>query len=347
MDSDLRTGTVDTERFAAPRWLRSAHVQTLGVTFPFWAPPRSFRQGPEHARIPLPGGGSLHARVFWQDEPRPAILLVHGLGGTSQSLYIVRAAVALFRAGYHVVCLDVRGAGEGLADAPSLYHAGLTEDLAVTAKWAAADPRTTTVAVVGFSLGGHVAVRFAGEVGDAPGCVSGVVAISAPLDLHKATQSMERVVSLPYHLYLIRHLVRQGQAFARAHPDKARFDPSRLRRLRRIRAYDETVVAPMHGFASAADYYRRAEAGPFVRHIRVPTLLLHAEDDPMVPPSCVRPWLDKAPSAVEQVWTDRGGHIGWFGGFGERDWVDTWAMRKVREFLRRVAPFETPDIVGP
>jgi uncharacterized protein len=325
--------------FIAPRWLGNAHVQTLCASLPLWGPPRSFSAPEEHARIALPSGGSLHARVYWQRGAgtRPAILLVHGLGGTSQSRYVVRAAVALNRAGFHVACLDLRGVGEGVTDAPAIYHAGLTEDLRVASDWVAAQAGVSGVTLVGFSMGGHVAVRFAGEVGDRAGPVRGVVAISAPLDLSAVSRSIERLRSLPYHAYVLRNLVKNARAFARLHPQKARFDASRLGRLTRIRAYDDAVSAPMHGFASAEDYYRRASAAPFIRGIRIPTLILHAEDDPMVPPWCARPWLKDAPSAVEQVWSARGGHVGWFDAVSERAFVETWAIRKAREFAERVS----------
>jgi predicted alpha/beta-fold hydrolase len=314
-------------------------VQTLCASLPLWGPPRSFSAPEEHARIPLPAGGSLHARVYWQRgaAPTPAILLVHGLGGTSQSRYVVRAAVALHRAGFHVACLDLRGVGEGVTDAPAIYHAGLTEDLHLAADWVAARAGVSGVIIVGFSMGGHVAVRFAGEVGECAGPVRGVVAISAPLDLHAVSRSIERLRSLPYHAYVLRNLVRNARAFARLHPQEARFDASRLGRLTRIRAYDDAVSAPTHGFASADDYYRRASAAPFIPGIRIPTLLLHAEDDPMVPPWCARPWLERAPRAVEQVWSERGGHVGWFDGVSERSWVETWAVKRVREFAERIS----------
>jgi hypothetical protein len=314
-------------------------VQTLGASLPLWAPPRSFRIEPEHARIPLPGGGSLHARVSWQTvaEPRVAIVLLHGLGGTSQSRYVVRAAVAFYRAGFHVACVDLRGVGEGVTDAPAIYHAGLTEDPRLAAEWVAARAGVSGVVVVGFSMGGHVAVRLAGELGESRGPVRGVVAISAPLDLNAVSRAIERLRCLPYHAYVLRNLVKNAKAFARLHPEKACFDASRLGRLTRIRDYDDAVSAPMHGFASADDYYRRASAGPFIPRIRIPTLLLHAEDDPMVPPSCARPWLERAPRAVEQLWSDRGGHVGWFGGLSERAWVETWPIQRAREFAVRVA----------
>lgn len=326
--------------FTAPRWLASTHLQTLGATLPLWAPPRSFRpERDEMLRIPLPAGGALHARAWWQhvtSRRAGAVILVHGVGGSSHSRYVVRAAVALHRAGWHVVRLDLRGAGDSIADAPALYHAGLTEDLRVAIEQVGAREHVDGVALVGFSLGGHVVLRFAGELGDSdPGALRALVAISAPLDLVQVTRAIERLRSLPYHRYVLRRLVRQGIVFAQTHPKRAHYDPTALHRVRSIRAYDGQVIAPMHGFASAEDYYVRASAGPLVTQIRLPTLFVHAEDDPMVPAATVRDWLGAAPPAMEQAWTQRGGHVGWFAGLSESSWVNTWAMNQTRAFLTR------------
>jgi predicted alpha/beta-fold hydrolase len=323
--------------FVAPSWLASTHMQTLGAALPLWAPPRSFR--PAHVetlRIPLPTGGALHAEAWWQDDKRRSVaaILVHGVGGSSDSRYVVRAAVSLYRAGRHVVRLDLRGAGASIPDAPDLYHAGLTEDLRVTLAHVGTRPQVDGAVLVGFSLGGHVVLRLAGELGDSdPGALRAAVAISAPLDLLEVTRAIERLRSLPYQVYVLRRLVHQGKAFARAHPQRAHYDASALSRLRTIRAYDGHVIAPMHGFSSAEDYYARASAGPFIQRIRVPTLLVHSEDDPMVPSDNVRTWLVSAPPAVEQAWTERGGHVGWFAGLSESSWVNTWAMQRTSDFL--------------
>jgi uncharacterized protein len=327
------------EGFRTARWFRNAHLQTLAVAAPLFSPPRSFGATPVHEEIPLPEGGSLHARAYWQvgDERKMAVLLVHGLGGTSRSLYVLRAAVALYRAGFHAVCLDLRGVGEGALGAPSLYHAALTEDPRVTADWVASRPNVSGVVLVGFSMGGHVSLRLAGELGGSAGPIRGVVSISAPLDLHSVSRAIERLRSLPYHAYVLRHLVGHARAFARLHPGRARFDVSRLRRVRSVRAFDDFVIAPSFGFADVDDYYRRASAGPFISSIRIPTLVLHAEDDPMVPPFCVRPWLEGAPSVLREEWSGLGGHVGWFGGLREEHWVETWPMRKTREFVECVA----------
>jgi predicted alpha/beta-fold hydrolase len=331
--------------FVAPLWLRSTHLQTLGAAIPLWAPPRSFRPGEvERLRFPLPLGGALHASVWWQrrERPGPAAILVHGVGGSSESRYVVRAAVSLHRAGWNVVRLDLRGAGRSIPDAPQLYHAGLTEDLRVAVEQVASRPQVDGVALVGFSLGGSVVLRHAGELGDSAargaGALRAAVAISAPLDLVQVTRAIERLRSLPYHLYVLRNLLAQARAFARAHPARAHYEATALGKLRSVRAYDGQVIAPMHGFASAEDYYARASAGPLVERIRLPTLLVHADDDPMVPADTVRAWLHNAPAALEQVWTQRGGHVGWFAGLDEASWVDTWAMDRAQAFLRRVLP---------
>ncbi len=328
--------------FAAPAWLRNTHLQTLGAAIPLWAPPRSFRPGGvEGLRLALPTGGALHAHAWWHrgDRGRPAAILVHGVGGSSASRYVVRAAVSLHRAGWHVVRLDLRGAGASIPDAPQLYHAGLTEDLRVAVGEIASRPQVNGVALVGFSLGGSVVLRYAGEMGDSGHtALRAAVAISAPLDLVQVTRAIERFRSLPYHLYVLRNLLRQARAFVQAHPARAHYEAASLGKLRSVRAYDGHVIAPMHGFASAEDYYTRVSAGPLVERIRLPTLLVHAEDDPMVPADTVRAWLRGAPAALEQVWTQRGGHVGWFAGLDEASWVDTWAMDRAQEFLRRVLP---------
>jgi predicted alpha/beta-fold hydrolase len=270
-------------------------------------------------------------------------VIVHGVGGSSDSRYVVRAAVSLHRAGWHVIRLDLRGAGGSMADAPELYHAGLTEDLRVAVEHVAARRQVDGVALIGFSLGGHVVLRFAGELGDSdPGALRAAIAISAPVDLVEVTRAIERLRSFPYQLYVLRKLVRQGREFARLHPRRAEYDVRSLGRLRTIRAYDGHVIAPMHGFASAEDYYERASAGPLIARIEIPTLLVHAEDDPMVPAGTLRAWLRSAPPAVEQAWSRSGGHVGWFAGLSESAWVDTWAMEQARAFLQANVPESVP-----
>ena len=340
------------DEFAPRAWMSSAHVQTLGASLPLWSPPRSF--GEVASRVerlrfalgPRSADGALHAEGWWHAAPRPparerartTAMIVHGVGGSIQSQYVQRAGVSLYRAGMHVVRLNLRGAGTSIADAPALYHAGLTEDFRVAIDALLLDARVKDVVVLGFSLGGNAALKLAGEWGSSrPERVRGVAAVSAPLDLVATSKMLHRLRSYPYKSYVLRHLVRQGVEFARLHPDdgRARYDVKRLQRLRSIEHFDDEVIAPMHGFPSADAYYREMSAGRFLPAIGAPTLLVHAEDDPMIPASTMRPWLADAPPALEIAWSRRGGHVGFFGRLGEDAFIDTWAMKKVIAFFSR------------
>jgi predicted alpha/beta-fold hydrolase len=333
--------------FAAPRFLRNRHVQTLAASLPLWADSDTPF---EETRFALPGGGSLHARASWwrdgtsaaeprrgphQDEERTAVVLVHGIGGSSEASYVRRAAAALFRAGFHVVRLNLRGAGDSIPDAPLLYHAGLIEDPAVALEAVAKRPGVKDVALLGFSLGGNVSLKLAASWGGrVPAYVRAVASVSAPLDLVETSRALETLRTLPYRAYVLRKLLRQGREFARVHPSRAAYDVSRLRRVRTIRAYDEEVIAPMHGFCDAHDYYVNASAGPGLADVRVPTLVVHAADDPMIPEVSVRRWLRDASPAVRIAWSARGGHVGWFAGVREQAWINTWAIDRVAAFFR-------------
>ena len=323
--------------FVAPRWMRSAHVQTMAGSLPLWSPPRSFRAAEvETLLFPLPEGGGLNARAWWQggEEPRLTAIVIHGVGGSIASRYVVRGAVALYRAGFHVVRLDLRGAGDGVCTAPSLSHAGLTADPRAAVDVLGKDPRVSGIALVGFSLGGHVALRLAGEWGDAPHPrVRKVVSISAPVDLGVTVRALETAGTLPYRVYVLHALVRQALAFSRLHPDKAKYDTRALFFMRQIREYDAHVIAPMHGFRGIDDYYARASAGPWLAKIGVPTVMLHATDDPMVPRASLTPWLGGASRALRFVESASGGHVGWFGGVTEESWTRTWAMERTIQVL--------------
>ncbi len=331
----------DGDDFSAPRWFANAHLQTLGAALPFFTPKEMPGAIAETLRVPLAEGGSLQAEAFWQagEDGKPSrrrtAVLVHGVGGSSHSQYMVRASHALFRRGLHVIRLNLRGAGDSVATAPSLYHAGLTADPRVFSEVLGRDKRVDGLALIGFSLGGNVLLKLAGEWGHLPPFpVKAICTLSAPLDLDATSRRLEELRNLPYRVYVLRGLVRQGELFAQMHPELARYEPRSLRRLTSIREYDRRVIVPMHGFASVEDYYGRSSSGPYLHAIRIPTLMLHAEDDPMVPMNTLSAAED-ASDQVSFVTSKHGGHVGWFGGFGEKLWVDTWAVDRVCDFVTR------------
>lgn len=331
-----------------PRWLRSAHLQTIGAAVPLHTRPRSHaRAESELVRVPIEGG-HVHAHAWWSEDvqgasgaasPRVAVVIVHGIAGSAASHCCVRAAVALHRAGYHTVRMDMRGAGSSTADAPSLYHAGLTSDLDAVVRHVARDPRVSGVAVLGFSGGGSVALKLAGQWGrEAPRSVLAVASVSAPLDYVRISARMDGWTCLPYRYHVLRGLLDRARAFAELHPERAHYAAADLARIKRFRAFDRDVIGPMHGFRDVDAYYAAASAGPWLGKVHVPTLLLHAEDDPMVPGDTVRPWTTAASPRVRVEVTAHGGHLGWLGGLDEASWVTGWSARRALDFFADHAP---------
>jgi hypothetical protein len=330
--------------FRPPRWLRNGHVQTLMCAAPPYAEP-SVRAGHpvevEDLWEPV-NGGEVLARAWWlrshADDPArrraPVAILVHGVGGADSSAYIRRATTALLRRGFHVWCMNLRGAGDSIARAPGLYHVGFTDDLRQFVTRALRSPEVEGVFIVGFSGGGNVALRLAAAWGDAaPSGVRRIASISAPLDLAGALRNMERLHALPYHFHVLRGLHRGARGLLRYRPHRAAFHARDLVNITSIRRFDEIVTVPTYGFANVESYYEQASAAPELSRVRIPSLLLHAVDDPMVPLRSIRPYLASASPAVARAFSSKGGHLGWIGGTSESAWIETWAMTRVLSFF--------------
>jgi uncharacterized protein len=283
----------------------------------------SFVQGvmrPERAPLDLPFATTLHDPVSGAIEltgrlaipeggAREAVVVVHGLGGDVGSRYVLLAARAALDAGAACLRLHLRGADGGGAD---LYHAGLTADLdaALRSEALAGFER---LHVVGYSLGGHISLRWAAEHAAQHPRVRSVAAICPPLDLAAGVRAIQRLDRRPYQFHVLRGLKRHYAAVAARHGERSRVAPIRTleaERIRNIIEWDEQVIAPRHGFRDAADYYERATVAPHLRHIAVPTLFVAADADPMIPDATVRPGLAEVSEQVRVVWTGRGGHVG-------------------------------------
>lgn len=239
--------------------------------------------------------------------PREAgclLLLVHGLGGSVGSPYLVAAAAAAERRGLATLRLDLRGADRAGED---YHHAGLTADLAA----ALASPelaRFPCLLLAGFSLGGHLVLRYLTEEPD-PRVRAGV-AVCAPLDLAAGADAIDAPARWPYRRYLLNHLVEIYAAVAARRPVPV--PVARARQVRRLREWDDLVVAPRFGFRDAADYYARASVGPRLAELRRPALLVAARRDPMVPAATLDGVLAARPRSLpglELRWAERGGHV--------------------------------------
>lgn len=236
---------------------------------------------------------------------RRAVLLVHGITGAAGSRYMRTAAAAALTAGVSVLRINLRGCDRLGED---YYHAGMAGDLAAAIASPALDD-VDDVVVLGFSLGGHLALRLA--AGPPVPRLRAVAAACSPLDLAAGQRSIDRPRQALYRRYVLRGLREIYLACAARRPGPVTAEEAR--RIASLREWDERVVAPRHGFAGAADYYARESAGRRLGGLRVPALLVAAAADPMVPPEAIRPWLEAASERLTVRWLG-GGHLGFPGG---------------------------------
>jgi predicted alpha/beta-fold hydrolase len=253
---------------------------------------------------PKLGQVQLSGRLRTRPGSRHLVLILHGLGGSSQSSYSLRAARAVEAAGLSQLRLDLRGSdlsGEGL------YHAGLVSDLDATLE----SPELAQfehISVLGYSLGGHLALRHA-ALGRDPR-VKAVACVCPPIDLAASARAFDASSLSVYRWHVLRGLIAMYGAFAKRHPEHLPAPLSQVQKIRHIGDWDSAVVAPLHGFPSAQEYYRQMSAIGVVENVARPTLLVHAAHDPMVPFSTIEKGLQKLPPSVQVVRAERGGHVG-------------------------------------
>jgi len=232
---------------------------------------------------------------------RSLLLVVHGLGGSAASHYTVPAARAAAAAGMSCLRLNLRGAD---LQGNDFYHAGLTADL--RAAIAAAPSRYENIYVLGYSMGGHLALRYATESPDSR--VRAMASVCAPLDLERSATDFDRPVRAFYRWHVLSGLKAIYAAVGRRRG--VSFPVESAFRVRKMRSWDALVVAPRFGFASAEDYYARVSAAAALPAIALPTLLVAAKSDPMIREATLIPALRNCSSSIDLRWVTRGGHVG-------------------------------------
>jgi predicted alpha/beta-fold hydrolase len=258
-------------------------------------------------------------------------VIVHGLGGSDTSAYVLSTGQLAYARGWHVLRANMRGAGDGEALCARLYNAGLDADLLAVLKDAAAlVPR---LAVTGFSLGGNLTLLAAGRRrAELPAAVRGLAAVCAPLDLAACADALERTDNALYESYFMRSLVAAYRRRQMLLPDL--YEAGRERDVRSVRAFDERITAPYGGFRDAAEYYRHSSSGPWLSAIDRPTLILNAADDPMVPIASTRHWPLPVSGVVTREVTGSGGHVGFVGRAQAPGFF--WAAERFLDFLEAV-----------
>ncbi|HVG28627.1 MAG TPA: alpha/beta fold hydrolase [Pyrinomonadaceae bacterium] len=324
--------------FRPHRLFKSGHAQTLAA----YAFPRRGRllraaAGDEPRLFETDSQVRVLVRCRWQAhrESSPTLLLVHGLEGSSESTYVLGTADKAHRAGFNALRMNIRSCGDTQHLSPTLYHSGLTEDLRAVVEELSRRDRLTEIYLAGFSLGGNQCLKFAGESGaDAPRALRGVCAVSPSLDLSTCADAISRRSNFVYSQKFVRSLKRRMRRAAQLYPE--RYDTRRLALVRTIRDFDSHYTAPHAGFRDAADYYARSSALQFVPSIRVPTLIIHAEDDPLVPFDSFRDPSLRANPCVAFLAPLHGGHVGFMADGAARGEDRFWAENRVVEFCRLV-----------
>lgn len=271
--------------FVPRRLLRNAHLQTITGNFL----PRTDRLPAAVAELVEIPGAHTPTRVLchchWQPAEvrasRMTAILLHGLEGSSESQYIVGNANKLWRAGANVVRMNMRNCGGTEHLSPTLYHSGLSGDVAAVMNFFLRREELQSIALVGYSMGGNLVLKLAGELGrEAPAQLRSVVGVSPAIDLGPSAAALHRPQNRMYERRFLRALLRRFRRKVRLFPKV--YDPNRAEGIHSLRDFDDRITALYSGFTSAEDYYHRAAAARVVSRIAVPTLIIHAEDDPFV-----------------------------------------------------------------
>lgn len=317
--------------FVPRRFLRGGHLQTIAS----FLLKRRFNLAPGEPRlIEVEPGIKVLCHCHWQAERERAltVVVVHGLEGSSESLYMLGIADKGLAAGMNVVRMNQRNCGGTDHLAATLYHSGLSGDVAAVAQNLIAQDRISSIALVGFSMGGNLVLKLAGEWGkNGPPQFRAVAAVCPAADLAASADALHLPMNRLYEQYFLWNLRRRMRAKARMFPQA--FDTARLRGLTSLRDFDDKITAYYCGFQGASDYYARASASHVLDRIAVPAFILQAANDPFIRilPETRRKIL--ANPWITFVETKDGGHCSFV---GSRDGYDGyWAERQVVEFLQR------------
>ncbi len=309
--------------YRSPWWLRGGHLQTIyPALFRRVAPVTTVRE-----RIETPDGDFLD--LEWARSGGKVAILSHGLEGNAGDAYVQGMAGALLRAGWSVVAWSYRGCSGEPNRRLRSYHSGATEDLAAVVGHVLGRGDFRRVALVGFSLGGNLTLKYAGDLGRGMDVrVDRVVGLSAPCDLAASSLRLER---LSNRIYMQRFLASlRGKIRTKIRMFPGELGDAGLEAMRTFREFDGAYTAPLHGFRDAEDYWARASSKPVLSRIAVPALLVNARNDPFLPAECF-PEEEARASAVFHLEMPReGGHLGFAP--TKRSAV-YWSERRVVEFL--------------
>ncbi|SHE92307.1 hypothetical protein SAMN02745148_01444 [Modicisalibacter ilicicola DSM 19980] len=329
--------TIVPAEFRPPRGLGNRHVQTL---LPRLRPLVALERDTEILNLP---DGDFVELAWVRPAPgrgnAPLFILFHGLEGSFDSPYARELLAAASSLGWRAVMMHFRGCGQAPNRLPRAYHSGDTADAYwLIGQLAKRYPRAIKVAA-GVSLGGNMLLKLVAEQGGDGLDLAGAIAISAPLDLAASADALNRGFARVYQRHLLKSL--RGKIAAKMAEASLPIGLTlqQLEQLDSFWAYDNQVTAPLHGFASASDYYRRASAGRLLGDIELPTLIVHAADDPFMPADLLAR-LPVPSDAVRVEIARQGGHVGFME--SRHGHLSSWLTRRVARQLQDWMPMPHP-----
>lgn len=332
LQKDISRPTKLGEAFAPRALLRGGHAQTLAAAL---LPRRNSLPAAEARLFRVEEGVQLLCHCHWQAERRQVatLVLLHGLEGSSDAQYILGTADKAWAAGMSVVRMNMRNCGGTERLGPTLYHSGLSADLgAVVGELIRAD-KLERIFLAGFSMGGNITLKLAGEWGgEAPAEVRAVAAVSPAMDLAACADALHRPANRLYEWNFLWGLKSRLRRKARLFPGC--YQTQGLARLGSVRDFDDQVTARYCGFTGADDYYARSSAARVIERIARPTLILHSLDDPFVPLTAETRAKALANPHIRLVETAGGGHCAFLA--PANDYDGRWAERELVRFFAGV-----------
>jgi len=322
------------EPFRPRRFLAGGHAQTIAGNF---LPRQNLLPPPDERLFSVEPEVQVLCHCHWQAERKTAmtLVIVHGLEGSSDSQYVIGTGSKAWTAGMSVVRMNMRNCGDTEHLGPTLYNSSMSGDVGAIVQTLIADDGLQQLALLGYSMGGNLVLKLLGEWGEqAPPAVRAGIGVSPAMDLASSADALHDPANRMYEWKFLRGLRRRILRKAALYPDRYNVGRRDVRGMRSLRDFDDRITAPYCGFRDAQDYYTRAASANVLDRVAVPTLVLHAEDDPFIrvlPQT--REKLLRNPN-ITYVETPRGGHCAFLADPNGYD--GRWAERQAIAFIQRV-----------
>lgn len=313
--------------------LRNGHVMTIAAAL---VPRRFDIPSAEARRFQVEQDSWLLGHCHWQLEEgkhAPVLILVHGLEGSCDSNYMLGIAEKAFHRGFHVVRLNQRNCGGTEALTPTLYNSGMSGDYRAVLEELSNGDGFEQVFFAGYSMGGNLVTKMAGEFGaEVPAALRGICTVCPSIDLAACADALERTENYPYQRHFVSSLMSRYARKQQFFPQL--YSTNGLPRIRTVRQFDDHIIAPRFGYRDAQDYYEHVGAKRLIAQIRVPFLMITAQDDPFVPyASFLAAKIGENP-AIQFVAPPHGGHCGFISRHSGAERF--WAEQRIVDFCEEL-----------